>query len=59
MGAFLAENWQTGAALLVAGFCAGWVGVRILGPFLRRRGSEQRKGSGSSRTIEIDPPSRN
>ena len=59
MVAFLTGNWQTAAALLVAGFCAGWVAVRILGPFLRRRDGEHRKGSGSSRTIGIDPPSHN
>ena len=58
MVAYLTGNWQTVAALLVAGFCAGWVAVRILGPFLRGRGGD-RKGSGSSRTIEIDPPSHN
>ena len=59
MAAFPGENWQTWAALLVAGFCAGWVAVRILGPFLRRGGGKHRKGSGSSRTIEVDPPNRN
>ena len=59
MAAFLTENWQTGAALLVAGFCAGWVAVRVLGPFARRRGEEEEKGPGSSPLIEIDPPGRN
>ena len=59
MAALLTENWQTGAALLAAGFCAGWVAVRVLAPFLRRRGGEKDEGPGSSPLIEIDPPGRN
>ena len=59
MAAFLTENWQTGAALLVAGFCAGWVAVRVLAPFSRRRREEEEEGPGSSPLIEIDPPGRN
>jgi hypothetical protein len=58
VAAFLTENWQTGAALLVAGFCAGWVAVRVLAPFSRRRREEEEKGPDSP-LIEIDPPSRN
>lgn len=63
MAAFLTGNWQTWAALLAAGFCAGWVAVRVLAPFLRRRGNgkkEKGQGPGSpSPLVEIDPPSRN
>ena len=63
MAGFPTENWQTWAALLVAGFCAGWVAVRVLGPFARRRGNgKKEKGQGPdspSPLVEIDPPGRN
>lgn len=63
MAAFLTENWQTWAALLAAGFCAGWVTVRVLGPFARRRGNEKKKKGQApdspSPLVEIDPPGGN
>ena len=63
MAAFLTGDWQTWAALLAAGFCAGWVAVRVLGPFARRRGGAKKEtdqGPDSpSPLVEIDPPSRN
>jgi TRAP-type C4-dicarboxylate transport system permease small subunit len=55
-------EWQTVVAVLVAVGCAGWVGWRVMRPFVRRESPATKTsaaGSWNGELIDISPIDKN